>query len=151
MEGEAVPAVTAKKGSYKTTIIITIIVIVLIMIIAAYFYYQGKKTTTIAKVPVDNPDGTNNPSGVGDGVISQISGDLHSDMNGWNILGHNVTPYQQLVALSDTDFVRVYNLFNTNYEPASKETLIGWINDEDFWNKDVQNSILERAARLDLK
>lgn len=146
-------AIPVNKSKYTTKQIAVAGIILLILIIgfAYYFYSQGKKTTTIAAIPVDQPTGTNNSAGVSDSEISQISSDLHADMDGFNYAGHNVEPYQKLDGLSDTDFVKVYNLFNTNYQPASKETLKGWIDDEDYAFNDVVESIIARMGRLDLK
>ena len=133
--------------------IIAAIVVVIFIAIGIYFYLKGKKTTTIAPLPTDQPDPNqpNNANGVGAGMISQIADSLYNDMKGWNWLGHDATPYKQLDSLSDTDFVAVYNDFNTKHQSESGETLVQWINGEQYAFADVQNSIRDRFGRLNLK
>ena len=137
----------------KKYLIIGAIVLVIIVSIAVYFYYKGKKTTTQAPLSNDNPDptGPNNSYGVSASQISQISDALYSDMSGFNWLGHATQPYQDLSALSDTDFEKVYNDYNTKHQAASNETFTQWINGEDFAFADLANSIRQRLGSLNLK
>ncbi len=131
--------------------IISAIVFILLLTIGIYFYYQGKKKTTIKEVPKDTPPGgENNPSGVSSGEIFRISNALYDDMNGLNVWGHDILPYQDFNALSDTDFVKVYNQFNTEYQGDSKATLKQWIDSEMYVFDDVVESIKKRMGRLNL-
>lgn len=141
-------------------ILITIAVITVILIaVGLWFYSKGKKQTTIKEPPLDNPilnDGTNgtgvinNPNSVSSSEITAISNDLFEDMSGFNWSGHNVEPYQRLSALSDTDFVNVYNVFNNAYQSQSGATLKQWIEAESYAFNDVTDSIKERMGRLNL-
>ena len=140
----------------KTYLIVGLVALLLIIGVALFFYFKGKKTTTQAPLLIDNPDGQptgqgNNVYGVSAGEISRISDALHNDMAGFNLFGHDVQPYQDLIALSDTDFGKVYNDFNTKYQPNSGSTLTGWINSESFAFNDVADSIRQRLGRLNLK
>jgi len=121
-----------------------------------YFYRQGKKTTTIAKLPTDDPNTGNQSSGVGDSVISQISTDMYNDMKGLNWGSyHDETPFNSAMTLSDTDFVKLYNFFNTKYQKDSEATLTAWLNGEKAIPYSPFDSVkvvmLSRLGKLNLK
>ena len=122
--------------------------VVIIVAFSIWFYIKGKKKTTIATVPVDSPTGENNPNAVSTADITQLANELYNDMNGFNWSGHDVTPYQKLDSLSDTDFVNVYNTFNTLH--TGEGTLKQWMDSETYVFNDVTDSILDRMARLNL-
>lgn len=143
------------KTNTKTILIVLAVLVVLIVGVAFYYYRKGKKQVTIQAPPLDNPTGgngsqQNNPYGVSDSQILAIAGSLHKDMEGFNWNGHDIEPFQNLNALSDSDFVRVYNVFNSKYQAESEETLKQWIESETFVFDDVIDSILSRMARLNL-
>lgn len=138
------------KVSTKQFLIIAGIVLVVFIIIGIWFYRKGKKQTTIAPLPLDNPD-ANNAYGVSFSELLQIADAMHKDMDGLNLLGHDVTPYEKYAALSDTDFVKVYNVYNEKYQKESGETLKEWIESESYAFDDVTDSILARMGRLNLK
>lgn len=134
----------------KQLLIIFAIVVVLMVIVGVWFYVKGKRKTTIAPPPQDNPDGsTNNVYGVSSAEIAVISDQLYQDMDGFNLTGHDSAPYEKLSALSDTDFVKVYNAFNTKYQKEGG-TLKEWIEDESYAFDDVVEAILTRMGRLGL-
>jgi hypothetical protein len=133
-------------------IIVAIVVVVLILVVlAVWAYRKGKKSTTIAKPPLDIPEGGNNSYGVSAGEILAISQALYEDMDGYNAFGHDIAPYQKFAALSDTDTVKVYNTFNTDYQDEGDGTLYEWIDSESFLFDDVIESILAKMERLHLK
>lgn len=127
-----------------------IALLVVLIGIGWWFYHKGKKTTTIAAIPNDTPEGANNSAGVSLSQISQIADALYTDMDGFNWAGHDSQPYQDFESLSDTDFVKVYNTFNTKHQSEGNGTLKKWIEDEDYAFDDVVDSILSRMGRLNL-
>lgn len=150
---------TVKVGEVKTRtiIIIAIIILIIVIAIAIYFYQKGKKTTTIAPVPIDRPgdtSGGNNTAGASDGELKQLAVDLFTEMDGFNAT-RDYIPYDRLLLLSDTDFVNVYNIFNTKYQGSSGETLVEWVAGEKYiWDdrfKTIKQNIASRAGRLGLK
>lgn len=103
--------------------------------IGYYFYRQGKKQTTQAQLPPnDNPKEpeTNTPSGASTAELTAIAAGLYGDMKGFNITGHNPAPYQSAVALSDYDFVKMYNIFNAKYQALEGETLTQMFDGETY-------------------
>lgn len=155
----------------KTYLIIGAIALVLLVSLLIYAYHAGKKTTSIAPVVKDDPnapanDPTNNPAGVSDTDIKTLVEKLYKDMSGANVLGHDSQAYKDLLALSDTDFERVYNEFNSEYQKDSGQTFKGWINGEGGYgltdllpwpfsgNADfraLKDSTNQRFAKLNLK
>lgn len=127
--------------------------------IAYYFYMQGKKQTTIATLPPDdNPiPGPGQPStGATQTALVSIAADLYNDMKGINLAGHDPLPYQDAVNLSDIDFVRLYNIFNAKYQPASGQTLTEWFNSEQYIilgdpEQSVYFAFQEKLNKLNLK
>jgi hypothetical protein len=124
------------KLTTKQLLIIAGVVLVIFIVIGVWFYRKGKRKVTIQPPPLDDPGSGTVASGVSNAEILSISGALHKDMDGFNYAGHDVEPYQRLNALSDTDFVKVYNVFNAAYQPDSGETLKQWIEtaSQQGWN-----------------
>ena len=144
------------KPSGRTMVIIGAIVFVIIVAVGIYFYTRGKKTVTIQPPPMDDPNSTgadNNPGGVGSASILKLVGELYAAMKGVNV-DTDVTPFNDLMELSDTDFVNVYNTFNSKYQKDSGETLYEWVyNEKAGWFSDfgaVKKSVLNRMKRLNL-
>jgi len=130
--------------------------LLLIFLVAIYFYYRGKSQITIAPLPIDDPaHPAGNTGGASDSEISRIATDLHTDMSGaaWN--GHDNEPWKNSLALSDTDFTKLYNFFNTKYQSEHDSTLTGWVNDEQAWTDftwyELRNAVLKRLGKLNLK
>lgn len=141
------------KLSTKQILIISAIVLTVFIVIGIWFYRRGKKQVTIQAPPQDNPNGgapVNNPYAVSQGEISTIANGLFIDMDGLNWSGHSVEAYEKFNSLSDTDFVKVYNAFNTVHQAESGDTLKKWIEAESYAFDDVVDSILERMGRLNL-
>lgn len=131
---------------------VTIVVVGLIT--GIYFYRQGKKQTTIAPLPFDN-NGTNIPSDIP--KITTIAEQMYNDMKGIN-WKHDASIYGNALSLSNTDFVELYNIYNTKYQAdmgTLTESIAGEWSDitllgADAWNT-VKKSMLDRLASLNLK
>lgn len=136
---------------------IAISVIVVLIVFSVYFYRKGKKQTSIQALPGDLPgsnQANNNPAGISNAEILQLTTDLYNDMQGVNFWGHDNTLFQKLLTLSDTDFVKVYNTFNTSYQSTSGETLTQWIANETNVTGNfmiLKEAILDRCAKLNLR
>lgn len=101
-----------------------------------YFAYrQGKKQTTQAQLPPNdnqtNPQ-TNTPSGASTAELTRIAGSLWDDMSGWNLTGHKPEAYAEALTLSDYDFVRLYNIWNSIYQSRNGETLTQMFDGETY-------------------
>jgi hypothetical protein len=128
-----------------------------VLLIAALVYYaykQGKKQTTIAPLPEnDNPTGQ---TGETDENLSILATSLRDEMSGFNWSGHDVAPYKKAVLLSDIDFVRLYNIFNTKYQNTSGETLTSWFDSETFFvlgsaENSIYQAFSDNLSKLNLK
>lgn len=141
------------KLSTKQILIISAIVLVVFVIVGIWFYRKGTRQITIQEPPLDDPEtdaGANNPYAVSKSEILQVVDGLYRDMQGFNWSGHDIEPFEKLQSLSDTDFVNVYNVFNSKYQQESQETLKEWIESESFAFDDIIDSILARMGRLNL-
>jgi len=142
------------KVSTKQFLIIGAVILVVFIIIGIWFYRKGKKQVTIAEVPFDSPfesSNSNNPYSVSDSELVELSDRLYREMDGFGIW-RDADPYKDLIKLSDTDFVKVYNIFNTNHQSKSGETLKKWIENEYVIGELASyiKSILDRMGRLNL-
>lgn len=111
-----------------------IIVIILLVIFSFYFYYRGKKQTTISKLPTDNPAAGNggvqvSGAQISDNDVSLLADQLYDDITSIFQFRNN-SLYERLVALSDTDLVRIYNAYNTKYQSKNGETLLQALKNE---------------------
>lgn len=155
------PAIIGKLAGVKMYIYATLIILIIVVAIYWFAFRTGKDqgSTTIEQVPL--PDDVTE-SGVQLTTeeatkVRTISKELHADMDGWNAFSHDMEPYRNLVNLSDTLFVAVYNDFNTLYA-ESGETLRQWIEGESFVTfglqsvfMEVRQNILDRMNRLNLQ
>ena len=139
----------------KTYLIVAGIVLLIIIAVGIWFYRKGKKQVTILPPPLDNPNSTgdtkNNPYSVASASITELSERLYDDMKGFNVWRDN-EPYKKLIGLSDTDFVKVYNAFNTAHQSEGNGTLKGWLQDESGIGEfsTLKDEILTRMGRLNL-
>jgi len=116
-------------------IIILVSVVVLVIIIVLYMtYIAGKKasSTSQAKAPSDvigvplTEEETQ--------YLDALAVSLYNDMKGvnWN---WNGDIYDELSLLSDSNLVALSNIFNFKFEKDSGETLLQWLENENFnWN-----------------
>lgn len=145
-------------SSVKTWAIIAVVVLLLLVGLAWYFYSAGASKTKITPLTQDNPgstSSTNNPAGISDTDVKLLATQLYNELDSDHIFGHDETPYQSLLALSDTDFERVYNSFNTQYQTQAGETLAAYIQSEwgdwdDYQFGALQTSMEERFSKLNL-
>lgn len=142
------------KVSTKQLLIVIGVVLLIVIAVGIWFYRKGKKQTTIAAPPADNAGGgatNNNPAGVSNSEISMLADALYQEMDGVS-LWRNIDPYIDLMVLSDTDFVKVYNMFNTKHQAEGDGTLKEWIESESGIGEfaTVQAAIVARMARLSL-
>lgn len=137
----------------KTYLFIAIGALVLITIIAVYFYLQGKKTVSIQYTPGELPGnpGSGTGTSASNNEIKVLAGKLYDDMNGLNLLGHNMEPYMDALILSDNDLIKLYNTFNTLYQAKTGQTLYEWIDNEKFYENDITDSLLLKMQKLNLK
>lgn len=134
----------------KKYIIIGISVLLFLVILSYIFYRKGKKTVTLQSLPGElpgNPSSGNN-SGASNDELKRIANALYSDMNGFNLWGHNYEPFNQSVLLNDTDLVKLYNAFNAMYQKDSGQTLTQWIANEQFTYPEVPGIIINRLKKL---
>ena len=124
--------------------------------IGYYAYSQGKKSTTIAPIPYDTGTGggvQTNPENIP--YLTQLATQIKEDIEGINLfVGHNTNLYVSALALSNTDFVALYNIFNTLFQSEFEETLTEMIEGEaapelsDF--AELFNAMLARLGSLNL-
>jgi hypothetical protein len=126
--------------------------IVLILV----FFFIGKsygKSIPPGKVPL--PDDNGNSTGqASDSKIMRITDDLKEDIYSW--FTRDSAPYVELMGLSDTDFVRVYNDWNARYYSKDNQTLKQAIEGEflsstSFTFYNLKPQLMERFSRLGLQ
>lgn len=85
-----------------------------------WFYKEGKKDASVQQADLP-PDDTNG-SPETESRLLQIAGNIYNDIKGLNAVGHKISVYEDALALSDYDFVRMYNLWNIKYS----KTIVAW-------------------------
>ena len=140
----------------KRNIIIGLIVLVILIILFIFFYFKGRKagkekgSVNITTPPVDNTGAVL----ASEGEINMLVGKLYKDMDGGNFFGHNMEPWETLLALSDTDFVRTNNAFNNEYQVDTEQSFKEWVQDESnsgySWPS-VQNTVLSKMEKPNIK
>lgn len=129
----------------KLHIYIAIGVLLFLVALGWYFYRQGKKGITIQTLPTDtttNPTTGTVNTGSSNTEIKEVADGLYNEMAGLNFLGHKMEFYKRALLYSDTDLVRLYNMFNTIYQTNTGETLVKWIENEEY------SSIFENEAYI---
>jgi len=130
------------------------VIIVVILIAAIILYRTGKKkgqsegVINISKPPED---------GGGKLTIDEINvlvKSIYDDMAGVNFAGHDIETWKKILSLSNTDFVKVYNEFNNDYQVKSKESLKSWLQNESSYLQPqwdlVKQTVIERMNNLNL-
>jgi hypothetical protein len=137
----------------KIYLYIGIGVVLLIGIVAAIFYFKGKNQVTLQYSPGELPGnpGSGTQYGASNNELKTLSQDLYDEMNGYNILGHDMGPYKRAVYLNDNDLIKLYNTFNTMFQKESDQTLYEWIDNEKFNSHDITDALLAKMAKLNLK
>jgi hypothetical protein len=134
---------------YKNTIIITVAIIAVVLII----YWRGKKagereTPKEVPLPTDTQGGnvTFNPGALTDA--------LHDDIN--EMFGiRDIEPYRELLTISNSQLVAVYNDWNNRYYLDDNRTLPQAIKHEmtslfSFTWPTIAETVLERFKSLNL-
>ena len=137
---------------------IALVFYAIILILIVYYIGKGKGTIKPNELPDDTswggsltPEQSTN--------VRALSRRLYKDMDsymvsvGWT--QRDKEAYFQLLGLSDTLFVAVYNDFNDLYFDKGKGTLTQWIDDENFVlthgaSGDVKDAIMLRMQKLNL-
>lgn len=135
---------------YRTQIIILVIVLVIILTIYFLGKHAGKKyVPKEVPLPADTQPGEMknfNPGTYTDAVKDELYG------FGFRSAG----PYNELLTLSNSQFVAVYNDWNKRYFEKHNETLPGAIKAEmgTVWNYSwvtAVGAVLERCSKLGLQ
>lgn len=146
----------------KQALIIAGILVVLTIAAFIYFYNAGKSkgkqqgSVNISNTPTD--PGTGNTASASTPEINTIATQLYQDMKGLNLSGHDNDLWSRWMILSDTDFIRVSNRFNEEYQTESGQTLKEWIEDEGGWGygagstwSQLKDTVLARMGKLNIK
>lgn len=97
-----------------------------------WVYFSGKANGA-TNINLSNPLTNGEAPSASQAEVSQLAGKLHADLDGVNTFGHDNQAYQDLLAMSDTDFIRVYNEFNHRFQKDSGQTFHQWLNNEETW------------------
>lgn len=142
-------------------------VVVAALIVVILKKMKQPKVINLSPVPIPPPvnnagatgsTGTDTGTG-GVGTSPTVTGEqiraitlaLYEDMDGFNWIGHNMQPYEDLAHGSDQLNVSVYNDFNALYLNEGKGTLKKWILDEQFAQSDTTDLVLDRFSTLNLQ
>lgn len=134
----------------------------LLLGLVLYFYFAGRAAGKRAGAinlsnPINDTGTGNNPSQgafLSEADVRQAAGKIHDDMSGVNVWGHNNELYETLLTYSDTDFIRVNNEFNTDYQKDSGQSFRQWMESEVTWIQIgtkwtvLKDSILQRMDKL---
>lgn len=103
----------------------------LVLGVLYFVYKQGKKSPSIAPIPTDTGGSSGSGVSLPNGDLISLAGEIYRDCIGLDIFAaHDESIYQRALALSNTDFVRLYNIFNSAYQPMIEDTMRGLINDQ---------------------
>lgn len=151
-EATPTPVIVNNSGSSsKRGVIILAVVVLLIAIgIAVWFYFQGKKKgSEQTNLNLSSPlDSQGNAPGASDAEIRQLAQQLHDDMEGLNVFGHDETVWNNFMALNDADIIKLNNRFNSEYQAESEESFVEWVSNE---SGDLPEQAMVRLKKLNLK
>lgn len=144
-----------KSLSPKQRLILIIGSILFVSLLAFLLWYSarqsGKRKGAINLSSPLAPD-TSAPA-VSEAEVRQIAQNIYKEVSGGTIY-HSVDLWKKFLVLSDSDIVRVYNEYDTEYQKESGETLTQWIDGE--WSipgsewRHIKSTVLERLAKLRL-
>ena len=153
---------------FKNKTFVIVLILAIIAIVTWYYFYTKGKSVPTTVVPVqDNPgstSSTNNPAGLADSDIKLLVDNAHKDATSYwtSFVGHDASVYIPLSALSDTDFEKAYDIWNTEYQAQDQKTMRGIIDGIWAWFADgislgstsnfgtVQQSLDDKFNRLNL-
>ena len=116
-------------------LIIAGVALLIVIIIGIVIYRSGKKSGLVAGAinlssPVnDNPNGAVTGPQASVAELKTLAQTIHDDMDGGN-LTHNIDAWNRVLVLSDSDFIKLYNEFDFDFQKESGQTLRGWIESE---------------------
>jgi hypothetical protein len=136
----------------KTHIYIAIAVVIVLVSLGIFLYHQGTKKVAIQALPGDLPGnpGSGNVTGASNDEIKRVAEQIYTDIDGYNVFGHNNAPYNVAVTFSDNDIVKLYNTFNTLYQNKLGETLRVAMENEKYYENDATDILISRFAKLNL-
>lgn len=126
-------------------------------ILILMFFFIGKAFgKSLPPDPVALPEDAGGESGaqLSSTAIEKLTDEIHEDIYDW--WTRNSEPYVKLLALSNTDFVRVYNDWNARYFKKDNETLKVAIEGEkfsvtSFTFANIKDDLMNRFTALGLK
>lgn len=141
----------------KAKLIALGVFILILTVIAILIYRAGKKKGGInLSNPInDNPGDVNNQGAQSSSSeIKQLATDCHYDMDGVN-LSVDETVWSRVLALSDTDFIKLNNQFNVLYQKESGQSFAKWIDNESAVNPlgdwhSIKPALQKRLTKLNL-
>ena len=126
-----------------------IIIGILILIIGFWIWLKSRPVSV--KLPDDAPNSNDSLTQAQQTQVRSISEGLYRVLRGWSwdIFFRDPEPISQMLSLSDTLFVAVYNDFNYCYG-GGKGTLRDWL-EGDWWfsKSDAGTLVQEVIKRLD--
>jgi hypothetical protein len=152
--------------SDKQKMYLIIGVVVSILVIGILIYKSGKKKGSVeqAALPDDMPILSASGAKIGTlttdqaKTVRELSQKLFTEIDSWGTV--NDEPFKQLVELSDTLFVAVYNDYSKNYYSKTKKTLaqsisglysLGSYSTVTVGTSQLKETIMNRFAKLNLK
>lgn len=126
-----------------------------IALILVFFFIGKSYGKSIPPKPVTLPNDNGSSTGQAPDIkIMQITDALKEDIYSW--FTRDSAPYVELMGLSDTDFVRVYNDWNARYFSKDNQTLKQAIEGEflsstSFTFYNLKPQLMERFQRLSLQ
>lgn len=128
----------------NTKKILIVALVFMVVFIAVFFIGRmlGKQSESTEAPSVDDIPGAKQLTDAQKLQVEQIADELYEEMDGFN-LTRDTTAFENLIGLSDTLFVAVYNFWNKKYQAKEKMTLPKRMEDE--W---IFSSIAPATARL---
>jgi hypothetical protein len=135
----------------KKEILYPIIGTALFLGLAGFLLYRsGKKAGKGEKPTIKVPEVQGEKESAE--TITALANSLYEDMNGYNFWGHTNKYYEQAMELDDVDLVRLYDAFNSAYQPESQQTLTEWLYNEDAVLEpqfgELKSQLVERLRKL---
>lgn len=149
-----------KLSNPKKLLIVAAVILLIVLIIGIVIYRSGKKSgkaegvINLSNPVTDNATGSSSPS-ASTSEIKQLTEAVKQDLSGVNAFGHDIDLWSRVLTLSDTDFTRLYNEFNTKYQRDSGQSLKQWVDsDVDYffqvgskWGT-IKQTVLAKMAKL---
>jgi len=113
-------------------IIILVSVVIIIIVLVLYFTYRAGKNASGTSTANTPPDVVGTPLTDEEAqYLNALAVSLYNDMNGVNWNWEN-NIYDEVSLLSDSKLVALSNIFNFKFEKDSGETLLQWLENENF-------------------